>query len=65
MCRAVHNATFVIIGHNPSAGLQAFGNEPGVKVTGTMPDTRPYLKRSAVGVVPIYAGGGTRLKILR
>ncbi len=60
---AVSKATFVIVGRNPSAGVKSLVKEPGVEVTGTVPDTRPYLQRSAVGVVPIYAGGGTRLKI--
>jgi glycosyltransferase involved in cell wall biosynthesis len=32
-------------------------------VTGTVPDVRPYLERSAVVVVPLRVGGGTRLKI--
>src|SRR5690606_24827864 len=35
----------------------------GVKVTGTVVDIRPYLASASVGVVPLYSGGGTRLKI--
>ena len=61
--QAVPDAKFLIVGRNPGAGVKALANEPGVEVTGTVPDTRPFLQRSAVGVVPIYAGGGTRLKI--
>ena len=36
---------------------------PGVTVTGTVPDVRPYLERAALVVVPLRVGGGTRLKI--
>ena len=61
--QAVPDAKFLIVGRNPGADVKALANEPGVEVTGTVPDTRPYLQRSTVGVVPIYAGGGTRLKI--
>jgi glycosyltransferase involved in cell wall biosynthesis len=32
-------------------------------VTGTVPDVRPYLWRSALSAVPLRIGGGTRLKI--
>ena len=32
-------------------------------MTGTVPDIRPYLWSSAVSIVPLRIGGGTRLKI--
>jgi glycosyltransferase involved in cell wall biosynthesis len=32
-------------------------------VTGTVSDVRPYLWNSAVSIVPLRVGGGTRLKI--
>jgi glycosyltransferase involved in cell wall biosynthesis len=38
--------------------------EPGFRLLGEGDDTRPYWERSAVGIVPLLAGGGTRLKIL-
>jgi glycosyltransferase involved in cell wall biosynthesis len=34
-----------------------------VRVTGTVPDVRPYLESARVFVVPLRIGGGTRLKI--
>ena len=37
--------------------------DPGIEVTGTVPDVRPYLERGAVCIVPLRIGGGTRLKI--
>ncbi|HXQ78416.1 MAG TPA: glycosyltransferase, partial [Gemmatimonadaceae bacterium] len=33
------------------------------RVTGTVPDVRPYLEAARVFVVPLRIGGGTRLKI--
>ena len=32
-------------------------------MTGTVPDVRPYIDEAALYVVPLRAGGGTRLKI--
>jgi glycosyltransferase involved in cell wall biosynthesis len=34
-----------------------------IRVTGTVPDIRPYLWESAISIVPLRIGGGTRLKI--
>lgn len=36
----------------------------GVTVTGWVPDVRPFVAEAAVAVVPLMAGGGTRLKLL-
>lgn len=36
----------------------------GVRLTGHLPDVRPCVARSAVCVIPLRVGGGTRLKIL-
>src|ERR1039457_6857561 len=36
---------------------------PRIQVPGTVPDIRPYLWSSAVAIVPLRIGGGTRLKI--
>jgi len=39
-------------------------SRPGVAFTGRLPDVRGEVTRSAVSVVPLKTGGGTRLKIL-
>ncbi len=57
-------ATWVIVGREPPPEVQRLGNLPGVTVTGTVPDVRPYLEASTVAVVPLQIGSGTRLKIL-
>jgi glycosyltransferase involved in cell wall biosynthesis len=38
--------------------------QPGVELTGEVPDVRPYLDSAAVVAVPIRMGGGTRFKVL-
>jgi sugar transferase (PEP-CTERM/EpsH1 system associated) len=61
--RAVPDATFTIVGRRPSAAVQALEQVPGVRVTGTVEDIRPYLHEGSVYVVPVRSGSGTRLKI--
>jgi sugar transferase (PEP-CTERM/EpsH1 system associated) len=39
-------------------------NGDGVHITGRVEDVRPYYTRSTASIVPLRAGGGTRLKIL-
>ena len=61
---AIPDATLTIVGRNPSPPVRALAERnPGVRVTGTVPDTRPYLEGASVVVVPLRVGGGTRLKI--
>ena len=53
-----------IVGRQPSRRLQELAaRTPGVCVTGTVEDIRPYVHRAAVYVVPLLVGSGTRLKI--
>ena len=52
-----------IVGRSPAPEVAALAGN-GVHVTGTVPETTPYYARSTVAVVPLRAGGGSRLKIL-
>ena len=52
------------MGQQPHARLQALAEQPGVTVTGRVPDVRPYIAGAGVYVVPLRIGGGTRLKVL-
>ena len=62
--RAVPNASFVVVGRNPSSRLRAMAaKEPSIEVTGTVADVRPYLSQAEAVVVPLRVGGGTRIKI--
>jgi len=56
-------ASFQIVGRNPSPAVERLAQAPGVEVVGTVPDVRPYLAEAAVVVVPLVVGGGTRIKI--
>ena len=55
---------FKIVGARPTAEVLALANQPGITVTGTVDDLRPYYREALAAVVPLRVGGGTRLKIL-
>ncbi|PWB76160.1 glycosyl transferase family 1, partial [candidate division GN15 bacterium] len=54
----------LVIGRQPPDWLVALGREHGVDFTGSIPDVRPDMRRTAVSIVPLRIGGGSRLKIL-
>jgi len=60
----VPGASWQIVGRNPPPEVWKLAQLPGVTVTGSVPDVRPYLAASAVAVAPLRIGSGTRLKIL-
>lgn len=53
-----------IIGANPSAEIEKLGDRPGVTVTGTVPDVRPFVTRAVLTVAPLAIARGTQNKIL-
>jgi sugar transferase (PEP-CTERM/EpsH1 system associated) len=55
---------FEIVGADPSPGIRALGKLPGVTVTGSVPDVRPYVSRAALTVAPLEIARGTQNKIL-
>ncbi len=55
---------FVIAGRNPSAEVRRLGLRAGVRVTGTVPDIRPYLRGAAAAVAPMRIARGVQNKIL-
>jgi polysaccharide biosynthesis protein PslH len=57
-------ATLAIIGAAPSAEIRRLGERDGVTVTGTVPDVRDHVRRSAVNVAPLAIARGTQNKIL-
>ncbi|MFQ3661913.1 MAG: glycosyltransferase family 4 protein [Chloroflexaceae bacterium] len=63
--RQARPATTVrITGHSTPAQRAALPATAGVEYTGYVDDVRALIARSAVEVVPLREGGGTRLKIL-
>jgi len=58
------DCTLAIVGRTPDPSITALAREDArIRVTGTVPDIRPHLWRSALSIVPLRIGGGTRLKI--
>lgn len=53
-----------VVGLNPLPEIKAYGNLPGVEVTGGVPDIVPYYAACDVYIAPLRIGGGTRLKLL-
>ncbi|MCL4294783.1 MAG: glycosyltransferase [Anaerolineae bacterium] len=60
----VPDVHFYVVGLDPPPEIIELNDDPDVTVTGFVEDVRPYLANSAVCVVPIRFGSGTRLKIL-
>ena len=54
----------LIVGADPSPAMQALGQRPGVTVTGSVPDVRPFVRGSALMVAPLAIARGTQNKIL-
>lgn len=54
----------LIVGADPSRAVRKLGELPGVTVTGSVADVRPYLRRSALMVAPLNIARGTQNKIL-
>jgi glycosyltransferase involved in cell wall biosynthesis len=53
-----------IVGRRPGAGIRKLAaGDSRIRVTGTVPDVRPYLWDACASIVPLRIAGGTRLKI--
>ena len=52
-----------MVGRAPRRDSPRWPSDSRIHVTGTVDDVRPYLWKSAVSIVPLRIGGGTRLKI--
>lgn len=63
--RVLPSATFLIVGASPELEIQALDSAAhGIRVTGTVPDVRPYLWGSAVSVAPLQTARGVQNKVL-
>jgi sugar transferase (PEP-CTERM/EpsH1 system associated) len=56
--------TLAIVGADPSPTVRELGKLPGVSVTGSVPDVRPWLHEAALMVAPLNIARGTQNKIL-
>jgi sugar transferase (PEP-CTERM/EpsH1 system associated) len=58
-------ATLAIVGANPTERLRKAGREDtSIEVTGSVPDVRPFLWKSAVSVAPLFVARGLQNKVL-
>jgi polysaccharide biosynthesis protein PslH len=65
LARQCSAARLLLVGGAPSPELQAAAaGDERIVVTGAVPDMRPYFSQATVMAVPLFQGGGTRLKIL-
>ena len=60
----IPDASLTVVGRDPfPALLKLAEQDPLIKVTGRVPDVRPFMDEATVYAVPIRIGGGTRLKL--
>ncbi len=57
-------ANFYIVGSRPTTEVQALAHESGVRVTGAVLDTRPYMAHATVAVAPLRIARGIQNKVL-
>lgn len=54
----------IVVGRNPGPELRALASSNQIELHADVPDVLPFYRRTAISIVPLKAGGGTRLKIL-
>jgi len=57
-------AQFWVVGQDPTAKVRQLSEQPGVHVTGGVPDVRPYLEKAGIFVCPLRYGTGVKNKLL-
>ena len=55
---------FYAVGMNPDGAVRALAREPGVVITGRVPDVRPYVAHASVVVAPLRVARGIQNKVL-
>jgi sugar transferase (PEP-CTERM/EpsH1 system associated) len=59
------DATLTVVGSHPTRAIQSLASDAqGIRITGAVPDVRPYLWRAAVAVAPILTARGIQNKVL-
>lgn len=61
---AIPGVEFHIVGMNPAPRVQGLARTSGVRVTGGVPDIRPYVQHASVVVVPLRIARGIQNKVL-
>lgn len=60
----IPGARLSIVGGDAAPQVRALAREPGIEVTGRVPDLRFYMSRAEVALAPIRIGAGLRNKVL-
>ena len=61
---SVPETTFTIVGRNPTARVRELAGIAGVRVTGSVPDVRPYVADAHLAVAPFRIARGIQNKVL-
>lgn len=61
---AVPGVQFTIVGSHPTEAVLELARQPGVVVTGSVPDVRPWLAHAACAVAPLRIARGVQNKVL-
>jgi glycosyltransferase involved in cell wall biosynthesis len=64
IARRFPNVRLYLVGKEPPPGIKERVNGLDIRVTGWVPDIRPYLGRSTVFIAPLRLGAGVRGKVL-
>lgn len=62
--RDLPEAQFVVVGRDPAPTVQRLADIPGIEVTGSVPDVRPYFGDATAAVVPLRIARGVQNKVL-
>lgn len=62
--KEVPNAGFRVVGNRLPEKMKRLGQRPGIHIEGYVPSLEPYYNGTALVVVPLLNGAGTRIKIL-
>ncbi len=60
----IPSARFYIVGSHPVSAVCALAHQPGIRVTGTVEDIRPYLVHAHAAVAPLRVARGVQNKVL-
>jgi glycosyltransferase involved in cell wall biosynthesis len=64
ICKLVPSATLWLVGDRPVRRVRKWAADSRIKVTGFVPDIRPYLQQAMVSACPVRLRIGTQTKIL-
>lgn len=63
--QSVPDAQLYIVGKEPDAEIiKACAERPGVHVTGTVPSVKEYYRKASLIIIPLFNGGGVKVKLL-